>query len=248
MGCDLFLATLVISLLAGFATTVGAAVVLLLGTFGRRTLGALLGFAAGVMVAVVVFDLLPSAWRLGGFVATMVGFVTGVVMIAVSDRLLAYKLMARPWESRVGALRKMGYLIALGIALHDFPEGIAIAAGTVAEVDLGWLVGMAIGLHNIPEGIATAAPLRLSGMAPGKILGLTLLIALCTPVGTVLGFGLLAVSQRVLAHLLALAGGAMVYLVGLELWPEAQKNHRRSALGGILTGAVGMGLISVIYT
>ncbi len=62
----------------------------------------------------------------------------------------------------------MGYLIAIGIALHDLPEGIAIAVGYAAQENLGLIIALAIGLHNIPEGMATAAPLLMGGLTPQK--------------------------------------------------------------------------------
>lgn len=244
---DFMLVMIGVSLVAGFATTLGALFVLLLGALRRRTLSVLLGFATGVMVTVVILDLLPSAWRWGGARATFTGLAMGIVIIAIADVVLSQWTLTTQRGQRAGPLRKMGYLIALGISLHDFPEGIAIAAGSATESHIGWIIGIAIGLHNIPEGIATAAPLRMSGLAAWKVLALTVGMAFFTPLGTILGFGLLSMSIKVLAQLLALAGGAMIYLVWDELWPEAKKNHPYWAYLGALSGAVGMALISFYH-
>ncbi|MZP41596.1 ZIP family metal transporter [Heliobacterium gestii] len=236
-----------VSLIAGLATTGGALCVLLLGSLGGRRLSGLLGFAAGVMLSVVAFDLLPSAWNWGGIGAVSGGFCLGALLIAACDFLLTQVTLSSKRGREAGPLRKMGYLIALGISLHDFPEGIAIAAGTAAESHLGWVVALAIGLHNIPEGIATAAPLRMSGMVPWKIIALTLVMAFFTPLGTLLGFGILAQSTQSIALLLALAGGAMAYLVWDELWPEASKRSPRWAWVGAIIGALGMAALSGMH-
>ncbi|MZP28241.1 ZIP family metal transporter [Heliobacterium undosum] len=236
-----------ISLIAGLATTGGALCVLMLGSLGARTLSVLLGFAAGVMLSVVALDLLPSAWNWGGPWSVVTGFCLGALLIALCDVLLTQFALSSKRGRQAGPLRKMGYLIALGISLHDFPEGIAIAAGTAAESHLGWVVALSIGLHNIPEGVATAAPLRMSGMAPWKIIGLTMVMAFFTPLGTLLGFGLLALSTKSIAQLLALAGGAMVYLVWDELWPEASKRSPHWAFTGAIVGALGMAALSGMH-
>ncbi|MTV48660.1 hypothetical protein GJ688_06655 [Heliobacillus mobilis] len=238
---------LFVSLIAGLATTAGALVVLMLGVLGKRTLSVMLGFAAGVMLSVVLFDLLPSSYAWGGFESMLSGFCLGMIMLAVTDMLLTRFTLSSRRGREAGPLRKMGYLIALGISLHDFPEGIAIAAGSAAETHLGWLVALAIGLHNIPEGIATAAPLKMSGLSTWKIFLLTVGMAFFTPLGTLLGFGMLAVSTKVLAQMLSLAGGAMVYLVWDELWPEAKRFSQSLALAGIALGGTAMSAISLLH-
>ncbi|MCW2277435.1 ZIP family metal transporter [Heliophilum fasciatum] len=236
---------LLVSGMAGLATTAGALAVLLWGHLGRRSLSALLGFASGVMVAVVAFDLWPTAWRWGGAMVCFWGAVAGVLLLMVADWGLSYRSGG---ESSTGQdLRRMGILIAVGISLHDFPEGMAIAAGAAAEAHLGWLVALAIGLHNIPEGIATALPLRMSLMPRRQILGLTTVMACFTPLGTLLGYGMLKIRPDGIALLLALAGGAMAYLVVGELWPQARREHRRWALAGGAMGCVGMVLATMMH-
>ncbi|KAB2952577.1 hypothetical protein F9B85_07890 [Heliorestis acidaminivorans] len=244
---ELIVPMLVISLLAGLATTLGAILVLWWPNLESKKLGAFLGFATGVMIAVVFLDLLPTAWQWGGISALVTGFLLGVLMIALADLILTRLIRFGDQRRKINPLRKMGYLIAIGISLHDFPEGIAIAAGAAAEFHLGWFVALAIGLHNIPEGIATAAPLRMSGLANWKIIVLATVMALFTPLGTLLGFGVLTISTKVLAQLIALAGGAMIYLVFSELWPEAKKNNPSWAYGGALIGAVAMSMLSFFH-
>ncbi|QGG49353.1 ZIP family metal transporter [Heliorestis convoluta] len=244
---DLIVPMLLLSFVAGFATTLGAFVVLWWPNLQPQKLSAFLGFASGVMIVVVALDLLPTAWQWGGLGAMATGFVMGFIVIAIADLLLTRLTRSTLGNGTMAPLRKMGYLIAIGISLHDFPEGIAIAAGAAAEVHLGWVVALAIGLHNIPEGIATAAPLRMSGLRAWKIILLTVIMSLFTPLGTLLGFGLLAISTEVLAQLIALAGGAMVYLVWDELWPEARKNSPFWAYTGALIGALCMVAVSFIH-
>jgi ZIP family zinc transporter len=130
----------------------------------------------------------------------------------------------------------MGYLIAIGIALHDLPEGIAIAAGFSATTTLGWKIAIAIGLHNVPEGMITAAPLSMSGLSPFKILATTGLVSLFTPLGTLLGLLIVSLSKTYISFLLAMAAGAMIYIVLFEILPEGKKRHPNYARLGIVAG------------
>ena len=125
----------------------------------------------------------------------------------------------------------MGYLIAIGIALHDLPEGFAIAAGYAVPGQLGLAIALAIGLHNLPEGMAVAVPLNMAGVSKWSIMGITVLVSLFTPLGTLIGLFLISFSQDFIALLLAMAGGAMFYLVVDELLP-AGRGHSLSLTTG----------------
>ena len=143
-------------------------------------------------------------------------------------------------------LIKMGYLIAIGIALHDLPEGIAIAVGYSATPELGLIIALAIGLHNIPEGMATAAPLKMGGMNSFKILALTTLVSLITPLGAYLGF-IISISKSLIGLLLAFAGGAMTFIVHNELWPESKRRHPNYSRLGAVCGIVLMLCVGLIH-
>lgn len=208
------------SFLAGLATALGALVVLLGKRPGCRTLAIMLGGAAGVMLAVVLLDLLPAAFRLGNSLEAGIGFCLGVALLGILDKLFTSKTNRSPFNGEF-AYRRLGYLIAIGIALHDLPEGIAIAGAYAAGGGLGPLLALSIAIHNIPEGIATAAPLRLGGLRHRHIFLLNLTVSIFTPIGTIIGLFLLHLSPQRLAFLLALAAGAMTYLIKDELIPAA---------------------------
>lgn len=223
----------VMGLIAGLGTCLGALLVTLCGRMRPGTLSLLLGLAAGIMTAVIVFDLLPSSLRYGSPQAAVTGFLGGIGLMAALDLGLN---MLSPSTFKGRDYLKMGYLIATGIALHDFPEGLAIAAGFAAAEKLGPLLVLAIGLHNIPEGMATAAPLRYGGLSAGRVLAINALISLVTPLGTFVGLMLVGTSRAFIGLLLAFAAGAMTYIVLSELAPESRRNNRRLAHLGMLTG------------
>ncbi len=221
------------ALVAGLGTCLGAATVLLFGRIGGRTLSALLGFASGIMGAVIFTDLLPASFRHGGAVVCLAGFAGGFALVNLLDRALH---IIMPGYNPHHHYLRMGYLIALGIALHDLPEGIAIAAGYSASPVLGPALALAIGLHNIPEGMATAAPLLAGGMNGARVVGVNALVSLVTPLGTLLGLFILKASPGFNALLLALAAGAMTYIVTGKLAPASLGSHLVPALLGMAAG------------
>lgn len=225
------------ALAAGLGTCLGASAVVFFGRINGRTLSLLLGFASGIMVAVVIMDLLPASLRHGGPVTCLAGFAGGFLVVRLMDWALHLVI---PGRNTHRLYLRMGYLIALGIALHDLPEGIAIAAGYSASPVLGPALALAIGLHNIPEGMATAAPLRAGGMSGPRVVAVNALVSLVTPMGTLLGLFILHASPGFNALLLALAAGAMIYIVTGKLVPVSLSSHRVPALLGMAAGLLMM--------
>ncbi len=224
----------VTSIVAGLATCLGSFFIIVLGRPAERTFSLLFGLAGGIMLAVVIMDLVPSSLAYGSVKDALTGFSFGVILMLSLDVVLSrlYKPLTTSNQSK---LLKMGYLIAIGIALHDLPEGFAIAAGYSAKENLGALIAIAIGLHNIPEGMATATPLRMSGTSSKRILGINLLVSFFTPIGTFIGLKLVNISPNLIALLLSLAAGAMIYIVKNEILPESRKKHPNySSLGAIV--------------
>lgn len=235
-----------ISMIAGLATTFGSLLVLLFGKPKERVLASLLAGAGGVMLAVVSVDLLPNAWKIGPPLQVGVGFVLGLLFMYLAEIRLNVSNNTLPL-SRRQRLKRTGLLVATGIALHDLPEGMAIAVSQEAVPGLGFLIFIAITLHNLPEGMATTAPLKMAGIRWWKILLLNIGIAFFTPLGALLGLLALEGVQNSLAFFLALAAGAMSFLVFAELWPLSRERHPRYALLGGTIGFIFFTLISILH-
>jgi ZIP family zinc transporter len=229
---------LLVSTIAGLATGLGGLIANLFKKPSISLVAFLLGFAAGVMIAVTGFDLIPSAFSLGGLGKTVLGVLCGVVFLWVLDRLIPHQHpdggcgethLPEKWK-------KTGVFIAVGIALHNLPEGLAIGAGYFAAESLGVMIAMAITMHNIPEGMATALPLQLGGVSPWKIVVITSLAGFFTPIGTYIGMLLYGISGGLIGFFLAFAGGAMLYIAADELIPSCNRYHKRFGNLGILVG------------
>ncbi len=205
---------MLMSILAGFCTTVGAMVLFVKRDWSQRSLGLFLGLAAGVMVAVVFLDMMPAA-LLSYPQAASLGVCLGIGLIYIGDSRL--KRQIKGPQTLLG----LGYIIMLGIALHDLPEGMAIALGGELKARTGMVIALAIAVHNIPEGMAIAAPLLMGGQRRLRILLQTAAVGLITPLGTALGRLSIVVLPTLLPWLLGFASGVMLYLVAFQLWPQA---------------------------
>lgn len=224
--------SLIWSLLAGACTALGAFILFFRKSWSNKSLAFFLGLAAGVMVAVVVFDMLPSALVFGNVVKTFTGVVLGILTMVFVNSLLFTAINSA--ETLLG----LGYMIMLGIALHDLPEGMAIAFGDEMKSRTGMVIAMGIGIHNIPEGMAIAAPLLMGGLKKNRILLNTILLGFITPLGTIIGKYMAKVLPDLLPLMLGLASGVMIYLVCFQLWPQAGAKNKNSRWWGLALGTV----------
>ena len=205
-----------------------------------RTVSLLLSFAAGVMVAVVCFDLLAEAAP-GRLAVTALGILGGYGATAGLNRVLE---QTGPAAGRSGLLLA-GVVMAAAIALHNVPEGMVIGAAFAGgEAGSGWLLATVIGLHNIPEGMAVSVPMAAGGERRWKAAALAALTGAPTVLGAALGYAVGAMSPAALAVVLSAASGAMLYVVFAELLPEAAElwQGRLPALAAVLGMIVGMAI------
>lgn len=236
-----------ISFLSGMATPLGGWIVLRFRRLSERLLGFFLGLAAGIMMTVVLTELMPASLRAGGGELFVVGAASGWLLMQLLRSLLNAGMGQQLAQHEKAAFLQMGWFIALAIALHDMPEGLAIGAGNAVHRDIGVIIALAIALHNIPEGMSIAVPLRLAGVKGLKILWVTFLAGITTPLGTILSLGLLTISPAFISLSLAFASGAMAYVVAQSILPEALHAHKGAAVAGIVAGTAVMVVLAAVH-
>ncbi len=232
-----------IGLVSGIiGTGTGGLMAFFIKNISRRILGFILEFSAGLMTAVVCFELLPEAFDIGGTALTLSGFAAGVAIIILTENYLEKQGFFRKKYGDTNLLRA-GIITAIGIALHNFPEGFAVGSGFQASVSLGVTLTGVIAIHDIPEGIAMALPMRAGGFSRLKAFLLTVLSGVPMGFGALLGAILGEISGQFTAACLGFAGGAMIYIVCGELIPASKKLYagRLPSLGnvaGIICGII----------
>ena len=234
-----------VTALAGMGGTgLGGALACCFRRDSERTVSLLLSFAAGVMTAVVCFDLLAEAMAPGGGLGlAVVGILGGYVLTAG----LNGRLERRAPAERRGSLFLAGVVMAVAIALHNMPEGMVIGASFArGEAGRGGLtMAVVIGLHNVPEGMAVAVPLRSGGMSRRKTVLTASVTGAPTVLGALAGYLLGTLGPRSLSLALSGASGAMLYVVFGELLPESAAlwRSRVPALAVVLGMIVGMVIV-----
>mgnify|MGYP000843912259 CR=1 FL=1 len=146
------------------------------------------------------------------------------------------------------SLVNTGLLLAIGITIHNLPEGIAVGAGYLHNPQFGVFIAVAILLHNIPEGIATALPLCKAGICKRDAVKVAFLSGFGEPVGALLASVFLVRFTALLPGALAFAGGVMVFITLDELIPTARKygSENYTALG-IITGSMFVFILTGVF-
>jgi ZIP family zinc transporter len=241
-----------LSLIAGMATGLGGMIVLMLRRVGDRVVSFSMGFASGVMLMVAFNNLFLEAEKLLAHIELIVVFSLGAVMMIVLDLSIPHiELATGKLDSKDTKMLRTGMLIAIGITLHNIPEGFVVAAGYTYMPRLGLVIAIAIMLHNIPEGVATAIPFRRAGTKPWKIAVITLLSGLAEPVAALLGAVALSVvgTKAVIGYSLVFAAGVMTYITADELIPVAHEyGYKHTVSVGLLLGIMFALMVDVILS
>jgi ZIP family zinc transporter len=234
-------------------TALGAASVFVTRNFNQKLLDAMLGFAAGVMIAASFWSLLAPAIDYAenqpgpNWLPALIGFLLGAVCMRGIDMILPH---LHPGASRdeaegVHTTWRRATLLMLAITLHNIPEGLAVGVAfgaTAMGLETATLAGavalaVGIGLQNFPEGIAVAMPLRREGVSRAKSFWYGQLSAAVEPIAGVIGATAVLLARPMLPYALSFAAGAMIFVVVEEVIPEAhQEGHGDLATMGVIAG------------
>ena len=235
-----------------FVTAAGAALVFFFKSINKNVLDAMLGFAAGVMIAASFWSLLAPAIDMAEsmgittWIPAVVGFLAGGAFLWLADKLLPHVHPGMKTEDAEGidSSWRRSVLLVLAITLHNIPEGLAVGvafgalAAGIPSASLAGAVALAfgIGLQNFPEGAAVSVPLRREGMSRPKAFWYGQLSGVVEPISGLLGALAVVLIRPILPYALAFAAGAMIYVVVEELIPESQGRHTDVATVGAMLG------------
>jgi len=246
-----------LSAIAGLSTTIGSVIGIFVRKPGPRFLTFTLGFSAGVMILVSFVELLQAGIEEIGFFWGLVAFFGGMGLMFLIDVLIPHSYKAeehqpgkKKGESKLG---RTGLMVALGIGIHNLPEGLAAFAGALENINLGIAIAVAIAIHNIPEGLAVSAPIYAATGSRKKAFWYSFLSGVAEPVGAGIAalFLMPFLSPALIGTVLAAVGGIMVFISIDELVPASKEyGFDHLAIIGIIVGMIVMAaslwLLSVI--
>jgi len=256
-GQETFLKTflpLFLTSFSGLSTGLGAVVIFLFGSPSPKKLGHLLSFSAGVMLFISFMDLLVSSAEEIGFFTANCAFFSGclvflLLVVFIPEPDVTKFIPPKKTKKSSGikqsssdqrSLISVGLVTALGISLHNFPEGIAVYLSCLARgPTVGLPLAIAIAAHNIPEGMAVAAPIYSATGSKSQATKYAFLSGLCEPLGAILVALIMGplMTPYIVQVLLAMVGGIMTIMSVQELLPTTLKyvNPNEAAVS-FLTG------------
>ena len=260
MRWDLFA---ILMLLPWAATFGGSVLAARMQNGGPKRQGAMLGFAAGIMIAASIWSLiLPAFDNAGktpaGAAVVSLGFLLGCLGMLLLDKLVPHQPMDESSPEGRPSHMSRPKLLVLAVALHNIPEGMALGvviAVAMGDAGMSWTAALVFGaglaLQNFPEGMAVVLPLRQSGATQRHCLRWGFWASLAEPAAAIIGIlmttFLATLGGVVMPVLLSVAAGAMIFIVVEELIPESQSgDHGHAATYGFLLGFWLMALLGVL--
>ena len=227
-------------------TALGASLVIFFKKINKNVMDAMLGFAAGVMIAASFWSLLSPGiemaenLKLNSSLVAVLGFMLGGGLLFIGDKLFdkLNKKFRKNKNNSDSSNFKRSLMLIFSITLHNIPEGLAVgvAFGSLAyglegaTLSSSLMLALGIGLQNFPEGTAVSVPLRREGYSRGKSFFYGQLSGIVEPISAVLGALLVIKVQYLLPYFLCFAAGAMIYVVVQELIPESQTNKKKDLM------------------
>jgi zinc and cadmium transporter len=231
------------TLLGGVLSVLAAAVFLLLPEPTRtRALQPMVSFAIGALLGAAFLAILPHALEAPG--VSDVHVITGTVLLGLLVFFLLEKLVL--WRhchtdecevhgSTLGIVHvhahdhaqqrasAAGYLIVIGDGVHNFVDGVLIAAAFLTDLHLGIVTAVAVAAHEIPQEVGDFAVLLHSGFSRGKAFFYNVLSSCTTVIGGVLAYFSLGLAQAALPYVLAVAASSFIYIAVADLIPGLHK-------------------------
>ena len=219
-------------------TALGSSLVFFFKQTNKNIMDAMLGFAAGVMVAASFWSLLNPAIEMANnlkmisWVVVSLGFLSGGILLFIGDKIFD------SYSRNINNKFKRSLMLITSITLHNIPEGIAVgvAFGSLmygldgTTITSACMLALGIGLQNFPEGSAVSLPLRREGYSRRRAFFYGQLSAVVEPISGVIGALLVLKMRFLLPFILSFAAGAMIYVVVAELIPESQSNIKKSLM------------------
>ena len=251
----------VLTAVAGLATGVGSCIAFFAKKSDTRFLSCALGFSGGVMIYISLVELLAGSQndlselfgKRPGSLIGIAAFFGGMALAMLIDKLVpnyenpheVRKVEEMNSPQHKDKLIRSGKLFALAVAIHNFPEGMAVFSSALTDPLTGISIALAIAIHNIPEGITVSVPIYHATGSKKKAFYYSFLSGLAEPLGALAAWAFLLpfLTPALLAIIFAAVAGIMVFISFDELLPLAEEyGQHHLAIFGLILGMLVMAL------
>lgn len=236
-----YIIAVLITLLAGFSTLVGALIVTVNKQISKKKMIYILGFTVGIMLFLTIFELIPETYEFFRESVKLYLILPALflsVIVGISLTYLFDNLLHHDEKQEDHNLYHIGILTMLAVSLHKLPEAITLFIVAFANFKLGLLMAIAIAIHHIPEGIMIASPIYHETKSRWKAFKFTLFSCLINPLGIilVLFFSKYFNNPLILGSLFGISVGMFIFLIFRELIPTIikYKENKKAFLAFIL--------------
>lgn len=223
-----------ISFLAGISTVLGGLIIVFKKEYNSQNLSVFLGFSAGIMIGISLFDLLYNSYiylsnKTNNIILIFIFVILGILIAILIDKLV-------PKESN--EIGRVGVISLIGIIIHNIPEGIATFITASYDIKLGISFALAIAIHNIPEGIAISIPLFNKTKNIKSTLLFTSIAGFSELLGAIISCIFLSnyINTTTMGILFAIIAGIMLHISFFELLPLSLSNDKKRGIYSLIIG------------
>jgi len=210
----------------------------------NRWISFFVAFAAGTLLATAFFDLIPESFEHLHSLSFVLG---GILLFYIFEALIHWHHNHASPTNCKACVKPAAYLNLLSDGIHNFVDGIIIAASFVAGIPTGIASSLAIALHEIPQEIADFSILVKSGFSVKRALLFNFLSASFAIFGMIIGYVALEAFEQITPYAIAIAAGGFIYIATVDLFPELHKEKsRKKVFFQILAVVAGILLIAIV--
>jgi len=208
----------VLGLTAALANLLGGAIIVR-RSWERSYLRYFVALGSGFMLATAMMEMVPASLDLRGKSAGFLVLIGYLIVHLFEHTLSPHFHFGEEVHADEFVQAHKGYSVLLGLMIHTFFDGIAIASGFIISEWLGWIIFLAVFLHKVPEGFTIASVMLASGQSRGAAWAASMLLGAATLAGVLV----MAISTRSVSAGLPISAGVTIYVAASDLIPEVNK-------------------------
>ncbi|MDP3740847.1 MAG: ZIP family metal transporter [bacterium] len=231
---SLFLLIIIFSIISGVLSMIGGVVLLGRAEWVKKFSIHFISFAAGTLLATAFLDLLPEALEMHGEAKPiLMATLLGIVSFFIIEKLI-YRFHAHYYEDENQHNHAAPVLLSIGDAVHNFADGVIVAAAFLINVPLGIVTALAVAAHELPQEITDFSVMLHHGWSRVKVFWTNFGISLTNVLGAIAAYVARDALENKLPYIIAFAAGIFIYIAGTDLFPEITPERSRDKISHIL--------------